>query len=119
MRVRKEVRVTGTHTTEVVFFSIFGGILVGIGFGPASGILAAATGFALGYPVAKKEANKKANQLIQDDLLEEDLLRAMRSGQEEMVVKTELKNINPNQPILGRIFFGNRLIKETRYYFEE
>ena len=120
MRVRKEVRVTGTHTTEIVCFSIVAGILVGIGFGPGAGILATIASVVPGYSAAKKRVEKEANQLIQDDFLEKDLLRTMkRTGKSTCTMKTELKNIYPNQPILGRILFGNRLTKETTYYFDE
>ena len=120
MRMRKEIKVTGTHNSEVIFGSIMSGVIVGVFMGPVVGVAAAVAGFACGYPVAKREANKEAEELIHHDgLSDADLFEAMRNGKNMITVKTELKNIYPNQPLLGRIFIGNKLTKKTTYYLED
>ncbi len=119
MRVRVKHKVTSSKTTEVVFFSIVGSILIGIGFGTGAGILAAAALIGFGYPASKKEVKEDANRLINNKVSEAFLQDAMRSGRGKVSVKTELRNINPSVPPLGRLLFGDKLIKETTYYFDE
>lgn len=120
MRVRKQTKVTGTHTTDVFFASIIAGVVTGVFMGPGVGILAAVAGFACGYPAARKEAREEANRLIRDDYLDAHLLDAMRrTGKRTITTKTELKNIHPNKPILGRLLFGDKLTKETKYYLDD
>ncbi len=119
MRVRVEHKVTSSKTTEVVFFSIVGSILIGIGFGAGAGIFAAAAAFAFGYPASKNEAKEDANRLINNKIPERFLQDAMRGGRGKVTVKTELKNIHPGVPPLGRLLIGDKLTKETTYYFHE
>ena len=119
MRVRVEHKVTSTKTTEVVFFSVIAGFVVGAFLGPGVGILAAVAGFAFGYPASKKEANEDADRLIDNKVPEALLQEAIRDGRGKVVVKTELKNIHPGIPPLGRLLIGDKLTKETTYYFDE
>jgi hypothetical protein len=119
MRVRKKEKITSTHTKEVVIFSTVFGALATAAFGPI-GILVGVVGFAAGYPVAKRQSKEEADELIQHDQISDaELRRAVRNGKNEIVVKTKLKNIYPDQPILGRIFIGNKLTKKTTYYLED
>ena len=119
MRIRKEEKVTSTKTTEVAFGSIVAGAICGFFLGPVAGLAAAAAGFCCGYPVAKREAEEEASKLIDHKLLSAELYEAIENGEGMFRVETELKNIHPGQPILGKLLIGDRLKKETTYYLEE
>ena len=119
MKIRVENKVKTTTTYEVIFASIMGGFFVSIGFGPVAGILAAIGGFACGYPVAMRDRREEADRLIDNDISDEDLYEAIRAGKTKLTVSTELKNIHPGLPPLGRILFGDKLTKETTYHFDE
>ena len=119
MKIRVENKVSSTRTTEVVAASLMSGAVVALGFGPVVGILAAVAGICCGYPVAKRQAAEEADRFIPNKVSDRDLQNAMRSGEGRLTVKTDLRNIYPNQPILGRLFIRNRLTKETTYYLED
>ncbi len=119
MRIKIRHKVTSTDMTQCVCLGVVGGIVFGALLGPAAGIAFAAAGFAGGYPGAKRDAEEEANSLINDDIPDGILCNAWRSGKESLTVKTQLRGIHPDLPLLGRLVFGDRLTKETTYYFDE
>ncbi len=119
MRIKIRHKVTSTDKTQCVCACVVGGIICGALLGPAAGIVFAAAGFAGGYPGAKRDAEEEANSLISNDVPDEILRNAWRSGKASVTVKTQLRGIHPDLPPLGRLVFGDRLTKETTYYFDE
>ena len=119
MRVRIEHKVTSTKTAEVALLGVIAGCVVGAFLGPGAGILAAVAGFAGGYPAAKQEAEGEADRLIDNKIPHGFLQDAMKDGRGKIIVKTELKNFHPDVPLPGRLLIGDRLTKETTYYFDE
>ena len=119
MKVYVEEKVKTTTTYEVIFACTIGGVVTGIFMGLGAGILAALFGFIGGYPVAMRSRREEADRLINNDISDEDLYEAIRTGKTKLIVSTELKNIHPGLPLPGRILFGDKLTKETTYYFDE
>ena len=103
----------------MIFASVVGGVITGAFMGAGIGILAALAGFACGYPVAMKERSREANRLISNKISDENLRHLMRSGKGKITVRTELKNIHTHLTPLGRLLFGDKLTKETTYYFDD
>ena len=119
MRISETSKIKTTTTYEVIFASVFGGVVTGIFMGAGIGILAGLAGFAFGYPVAMKERSREANRLISNRISDENLRHLMRSGKGKITVRTELRNIHPGLPPLPRLLFGDKLTKETTYYFDD
>jgi len=63
----------------------------------------------------KQDIGDQINNYISD----EDLLHCMKHGQRKITKTTTLNNYSSDQPILGRLLFGNDLTKETTYYLED
>ena len=120
MKIRKETRDTSSNQATVIFLAIVFAFVVGLPLGglPLALLLLVVLPIA-GVCEAKKDDQERADSLIRDENIERQLLSAMRQGKSEFVVKTEIKGVDPEVPLLGRLVFGNSLTKETRYFIDD
>lgn len=119
-RIRKETNVTSSHQATVIFIAVVFAFIVGLPLGglPLALFLLVVLPI-VGICEAKKEDEEKANRLIHDENIERQMLNAMRHGKRELTVRTEIEGVDPDLPLLGKLVFGNRLTKETRYYLDD
>ncbi|MCH8080230.1 MAG: hypothetical protein IIA06_10725 [Proteobacteria bacterium] len=119
MKVRVEEEITSVSMfLEILFMACVCGILFYAFGGPVFGggaFIFVLVGSLIGSGEDKRRIGKQINNYISH----EDLLHAMRHGQRIVTKTSTLKNYSSDQPILGRLLFGNDLTKKTTYYLED
>ena len=67
-----------------------------------------------------EEAREEADRFIDNCISDEELIEAINNGEHKLTLTTELENIHTDDYTwLERVVFGDKLSKETTYYFED
>ena len=116
--IRRKTKVSTSYTAEAAFLATIGGAVTACVFGPVAGIAAGIGSFAAGYPVIRKQAREEAEQVLPDKNHAPRIAKAIREGKRKVVITSEVHDIHPTVPPLGRLVFGDRLAKKTTYFLD-